>query len=154
MISVDFIVNGEQHQVDVDPRITLLEVLRENLLLTGTKEGCGIGECGTCVVLANGQPVTSCLVLACDADGVCIETVEGLAPEGDLNEVQRAFVNTGAIQCGFCTPAMVLTTTAMFRNNDQFEIEDAKKALGGILCRCGAYPKILEAVAEIQGRGV
>jgi carbon-monoxide dehydrogenase small subunit len=154
MISVDFIVNGEQHQVDVDPRITLLEVLRENLLLTGTKEGCGIGECGTCVVLANGQPVTSCLVLACDADGVCIETVEGLAPEGDLNEVQRAFVNTGAIQCGFCTPAMVLTTTAMFRNNDQFEIEDAKKALGGILCRCGTYPKILEAVAEIQGRGV
>ena len=154
MISVDFIVNGEQHQVDVDPRINLLEVLRENLLLTGTKEGCGIGESGTCVVLANGQPVTSCLVLACDADGVCIETVEGLAPEGDLNEVQRAFVNTGAIQCGFCTPAMVLTTTAMFRNNDQFEIEDAKKALGGILCRCGAYPKILEAVAEIQGRGV
>jgi aerobic-type carbon monoxide dehydrogenase small subunit (CoxS/CutS family) len=121
------------------------------MLLTGTKEACGVGECGTCVVLADGEPVTSCLVLAGDADGVVIETVEGLAEDGELNDVQKAFINTGAFQCGFCTPAMVLTATAMFRKDDEPEIEDVQKALGGILCRCGAYPKILEAIAEIKG---
>ncbi len=154
MIGVDLTVNGERHQIDVDPRLTLLEVLRENLLLTGTKEGCGVGECGTCVVLVDGEPITSCLVLAGDADGVTIETVEGLASDGELNEVQQAFVKTGAFQCGFCTPAMVLTVTALLRNDDQPDVEDVKKALGGILCRCGAYPKILEAVVEVKGVGI
>jgi carbon-monoxide dehydrogenase small subunit len=153
MISVDLTVNGERHQIDVDPRLTLLEVLRENLLLTGTKEGCGVGECGTCVVLVDGEPLVSCLVLAGDANGTGIETVEGLASDGELNEVQRAFVRTGAFQCGFCTPAMVLTATALFREDDQPDVEDVKKALGGILCRCGAYPKILEALAEVKGDG-
>jgi aerobic-type carbon monoxide dehydrogenase small subunit (CoxS/CutS family) len=151
MMTVNLIVNGDSHQVAVDPRFTLLEVLRENLLLTGTKEGCGVGECGTCVVLVDGEPITSCLVLAGDADGVHIETVEGLASDGELSDVQQAFVRTGAIQCGFCTPAMVLTATALFRRDSQPDVEDVKKALGGILCRCGAYPKILEAVAEIKG---
>ncbi|MFV1960248.1 MAG: (2Fe-2S)-binding protein [Acidimicrobiia bacterium] len=154
MIGVDLTVNGERYQIDVDPRLTLLEVLRENLLLTGTKEGCGVGECGTCVVLVDGEPITSCLVLAGDADGVTIETVEGLASDGELNEVQQAFVKTGAFQCGFCTPAMVLTVTALLRNDDQPDVEDVKKALGGILCRCGAYPKILEAVVEVKGVGI
>jgi carbon-monoxide dehydrogenase small subunit len=102
-------------------------------------------------VLADGEPVTSCLVLAGDADGAIIETVEGLAEDGELSDVQQAFIDTGAFQCGFCTPAMVLTATAMFRGDDEPEVEDVKKALGGILCRCGAYPKILEAVAEIKG---
>ena len=153
MISLDLTVNGVRHQIDVDPRLTLLEVLRENMLLTGTKEGCGVGECGTCVVLSDGEPVVSCLILAGDADGRTIETVEGLAVDGELNDVQRAFVNTGAFQCGFCTPAMVLTATAMFRENEQPDIEQVKKTLGGILCRCGAYPKILEAVVEIKGGG-
>lgn len=153
MISLDVIVNGTRHQIDVNPRLTLLEVLRENMLLTGTKEGCGVGECGTCVVLSNGQPVTSCLILAGDADGCTIETVEGLAVDGELNDVQQAFINTGAFQCGFCTPAMVLTATAMFREDEQPDIEQVKKTLGGILCRCGAYPKILEAVVEIKGGG-
>ncbi len=151
MISVDLTVNAERHRIDVDPRLTLLEVLRENMLLTGTKEGCGIGECGTCVVLADGEPIMSCLVLVGDADGGTIETVEGLASDGELNGVQRAFVKTGAFQCGFCTPAMVLTATALFRKDHQPDVEDVKKALGGILCRCGAYPKILEAVAEVKG---
>lgn len=151
MIGVDFTLNGERRQITVDPRLTLLEVLRENLFLTGAKEGCGVGECGTCVVLADGEPITSCLVLIGDADGIAIETIEGLAANGELNEVQRAFVKTGAIQCGFCTPAMVLTATALFRNDDQPDVEDVKKALGGILCRCGSYPKILEAVMEIKG---
>jgi aerobic-type carbon monoxide dehydrogenase small subunit (CoxS/CutS family) len=150
-INIDVTVNGVRHRLDVDPRTTLLEVLREQMLLTGTKEACGVGECGTCVVLVNGEPVTSCLVLAGDGDGVVVETVEGLANDGELNDVQQAFIKTGAFQCGFCTPAMVLTATAMFRKDDEPEIEDVKKALGGILCRCGAYPKILEAVAEIKG---
>jgi carbon-monoxide dehydrogenase small subunit len=153
MISLDFTVNGKHHQIHVDPRLTLLEVLRENLLLTGTKEGCGVGECGTCVVLSDGEPVTSCLILAGDADGSMIETVEGLAVDGELNDVQKAFVKTGAFQCGFCTPAMVLTATAMFRENKQPDIEQVRKTLSGILCRCGAYPKILEAVVEIKGGG-
>ena len=152
-IDLNVTINGVQRHITADPRLTLLEVLREQLLLTGTKEGCGVGECGTCVVLADGKPVTSCLVLAADANGATIETVEGLANDGELSRVQQAFVKTGAFQCGFCTPAMVLTTTAIFRENDNPDIEDVKKALGGILCRCGAYPKILEAVIEVKGEG-
>jgi len=152
-IDLNVTINGVQRQITTDPRLTLTEVLREEVLLTGTKEGCGVGECGTCVVLADGKPVTSCLVLAGDADGATIETVEGLANDGQLTEMQQAFVNTGAFQCGFCTPAMVLTTTAIFRENPNPDIEDVKKALGGILCRCGAYPKILEAVLEVRGEG-
>ena len=152
-IDLSMTVNGVARRITTDPRLTLTEVLREEMLLTGTKEGCGVGECGTCVVLADGKPVTSCLVLAGDADGANIETVEGLAADGELTEVQQAFVNTGAFQCGFCTPAMVLTTTAIFRENDHPDIEDVKQALGGILCRCGAYPKILEAVIEVKGDG-
>jgi carbon-monoxide dehydrogenase small subunit len=151
MITLNLAVNGDTRTIAVDPRLTLLEVLRESLLMTGTKEGCGVGECGTCVVLADGEPITSCLVLAGDADGVHIETIEGVASDGELSDVQDAFVKTGAFQCGFCTPAMVLTATALFRQDDQPDVEDVKKALGGIICRCGAYPKILEAVAEIKG---
>jgi aerobic-type carbon monoxide dehydrogenase small subunit (CoxS/CutS family) len=153
MIRLDLTVNGVHHRIETEPRLTLLEVLREQMLLTGTKEGCGVGECGTCVVLADGVPVTSCLMLAADADGATIETVEGLAADGELTTIQAAFVKTGAFQCGFCTPAMVLTITAVFRNDDQPDIEDVKRALGGILCRCGAYSKILEAVLEVKGSG-
>ena len=152
-IGLNLTINGVPHQIETDPQLTLLEVLREDLLLTGTKEGCGVGECGTCVVLVDGEPVVSCLVLAGDAAGADIETIEGLASDGELNAVQRAFVRTGAFQCGFCTPAMVLTATALFREDAQPELEDVKKALGGILCRCGAYPKILEAMAEVKGDG-
>ncbi len=152
-IRIDTTINGDRMEIDVDPTLTLLEVLRENLFLSGTKEGCGVGECGTCVVLVDGEPVTSCLVLAGDGDGANLETVEGLAQNGELNEVQQAFVNTGAFQCGFCTPAMVLSATALLRDNPQPDEEEVKKALGGILCRCGAYPKILEAVIEVTGEG-
>lgn len=151
MIQIELTINGEQHQIVIHPRLTLLEVLRENLLLSGTKEACGVGECGTCVVLADGEPITSCLVLAADARGVAIETVEGLAVDGELSEVQQAFVDTGAFQCGFCTPAMVLTATAMLRDGAKPDAEEVKRTLGGILCRCGAYPKILEAVAQVTG---
>ena len=152
-IDLNVTINGVRRQIATESRLTLLEVLREQVLLTGAKEGCGVGECGTCVVLSDGKPVTSCLVLAGDADGAVIETVEGLAADGELTDIQQAFVKTGAFQCGFCTPAMVLTTTAIFRENDNPDIEEVKKALGGILCRCGAYPKILEAVIEVKGEG-
>jgi carbon-monoxide dehydrogenase small subunit len=144
-------VNGRDLRLEVDPTLTLLEVLRENLFLSGTKEGCGVGECGTCVVLVDGEPVTSCLVLAGDADGHSIETIEGLAEDGELTAVQQAFINTGAFQCGFCTPAMVLTATALLRKGGTPDAEEVKTALGGVLCRCGAYPKIVAAVAEAMG---
>ncbi|MDJ0923182.1 MAG: (2Fe-2S)-binding protein [Acidimicrobiia bacterium] len=150
---IDTTINGDRTVIDVDPTLTLLEVLREQLLLSGTKEGCGVGECGTCVVLCDGEPIASCLVLAGDAAGCSIETIEGLADSGELSDVQRAFVRTGALQCGFCTPAMVLTATALLREDAAPDAEEVKKALGGILCRCGAYPKILEAVLEVSGEG-
>ena len=151
MTKVDTQINGERELIDVAANLTLLEVLRENLLLSGTKEACGVGECGACVVLLDGVPVTSCLVMAADADGRSIETVEGLAKSGELNEVQQAFIDRGAFQCGFCTPGMVLTATALLRDGSAPDIEEIKKALAGILCRCGAYPKILEAVVEVTG---
>ena len=151
MVEIDVTINGERELVDVDPFLTLVEVLRENLVLTGTKEACGVGECGACVVLLDGVPVTSCLVMGADADGREIETVEGLAKTGELNEVQQAFVEHGAFQCGFCTPGMVLTATALMRDGSSPNVEETKKALAGILCRCGAYPKILEAVVEVTG---
>ncbi len=149
-IGINTTVNGKGYQLEVDPQLTVLEVLRENLMLSGTKEGCGVGECGTCVVLVDDEPVTTCLVLAGDADGRSLTTVEGLAVDGELNDVQAAFVKTGAFQCGFCTPAMVLTVTALLRANQDPDVEDIKEALGGILCRCGAYPKILDAVVEVM----
>jgi carbon-monoxide dehydrogenase small subunit len=145
---IEAVVNGRHRRLQVDPRLTLLEVLREHLFLTGTKEGCGVGECGTCVVLIDGEPIVSCLVLAPDAAGRSIETIEGLAPpDGDLTDVQRAFIETGGLQCGFCTPAMVLTVTALLRSRPAPDAAAVKDALGGVLCRCGAYPKIAEAVA-------
>lgn len=144
-------INGRDISIDVDPTLTLLEVLRENLFLTGTKEGCGVGECGTCVVMVDGEPVTSCLVLAGDADGHSIETIEGLADDGELTAIQQAFIDTGAFQCGFCTPGMVVTATALLRDCAKPDIDDVKSALGGVLCRCGAYPKIVAAVAEAAG---
>ena len=131
-IQITTTINSDCRELVVDPTLTLLEVLREDLLLSGTKEACGVGECGTCVVLLDGEPVTSCL---------------------ELNDVQQAFVATGAFQCGFCTPAMVLSATALLRDNVRPDEEAIKKALGGILCRCGAYPKILEAIVEVAGEG-
>lgn len=151
MVKIDTTINGQHEVLEVDPKLTLTEVLRENLLLSGTKEGCGVGECGACVVLLDGVPVVSCLMVASDANGHSIETVEGLARSGELNEVQQAFIDKGAFQCGFCTPGMLLTATALVRDGSEPDIEEVKKAFGGILCRCGAYPKILDAVVEVTG---
>lgn len=148
-VSIDIHVNGERYQEDVEPRTTLLEFLRQTLHLTGTKEGCGLGDCGTCIVLLDDKPVNSCLVLAVDANGRQVSTIEGLAEEGKLHPVQQSFIDNGAVQCGFCTPAMILTTKALLDKNPDPTEREIKQALGGVLCRCGSYQKILNAVQTV-----
>ncbi len=139
-------VNGEEHDVVIRPNQTLVEVLRENLELTGTKEGCGEGACGSCTVLLNGKPVRSCLTLAIEAQGKEIVTIEGLVSDGELHPVQKAFIEHGAIQCGFCTPAMILTTKALLDENPEPAEEEARRAISGVVCRCTGYAKIVEAM--------
>ncbi len=139
-------VNGYLRELAVKPQQTLLEVLRGPLELTGVKEGCGLGECGACTVLMNGKPVNSCLVLAVEADGSEILTIEGLAQGGKLHPLQQAFVEKGAIQCGFCTPGMVMASVGLLKETTEPSREEIKKALIGNLCRCTGYVKIVEAV--------
>jgi len=139
-------VNGVEHEVAVEPRRTLLELIREDLGLTGTKKGCGIGDCGTCTVLLDGVATFSCLTLAIQADGCSVETVEGLAENGKLNLLQQAFVDHGAIQCGYCTPGMLMTATELLRRNPRPDEHDIRLAISGNLCRCTGYQKIVEAV--------
>jgi len=143
-------VNGYLRELAVKPHQTLLEVLRGPLELTGVKEGCGLGECGACTVLMNGKPVNSCLVLALEADGSEILTIEGLAQGGKLHPIQKAFVEKGAIQCGFCTPGAVMATVGLLKEKTKVSREEIKKALLGNLCRCTGYIKIMEAVETAQ----
>ncbi len=143
---IDLSINGESYELAVEPQTTLLEVLREHIGLTGTKEGCGTGECGSCTVLAGGKPILSCLALAADCEGIEITSIEGLAQEGKLTAVQEAFLEKGAIQCGFCTPGMVLAVTALLREHPSPDERRINKALEGNLCRCTGYNKIVEAV--------
>lgn len=151
-VSIQLEVNDESYQVDVEPGTTLVELLRERLHLTGTKEGCGEGDCGTCIVLVNGAPVNSCLMLAVDAQGCRVTTIEGLATDGKLHPLQQSFIENGAIQCGFCTPAMILSAKALLDHHPRPSEEEIKRALSGILCRCGSYQKIVEAVRAVSGR--
>jgi carbon-monoxide dehydrogenase small subunit len=146
-------VNGDEVDLVVTPNTTLLEALRDNLDLTGVKEGCSEGVCGTCTVLMNGNPVRSCLTLALEAEGAEILTIEGLASEGELHPVQQAFVDHGAVQCGFCTPGMILSSKALLDRNPDPSDEEIKDALAGNLCRCTGYAKILEAVRSAAGKG-
>jgi aerobic-type carbon monoxide dehydrogenase small subunit (CoxS/CutS family) len=139
-------VNGILHELAVEPRRTLLELLRDDLGLTGTKKGCGIGDCGTCTVLLDGVATFSCLTLAIQADGCTVETVEGLAENGRLNRLQQAFVDHGAIQCGYCTPGMLMTSTELLRRNPHPDEGEIRKAISGNLCRCTGYQKIVEAI--------
>jgi carbon-monoxide dehydrogenase small subunit len=143
---ISLTVNGVMHELAVEPRRTLLEVLREDLGLTGTKKGCGIGDCGTCTVLMDGVATFSCLTLAIQADGCSVETVEGLAEGGKLNRLQQAFVDHGAIQCGYCTPGMLMTATELLRRNPHPDEDDIRRAISGNLCRCTGYQKIVEAI--------
>jgi carbon-monoxide dehydrogenase small subunit len=139
-------VNGDEYHLFVDVRRTLLKVIREDIGLTGTKDGCGAGECGACTVLLDNEPVNSCLVLAHEADGREVVTIEGLAQGGVLHPVQEAFVEQGAIQCGFCTPGMVLSTKALLDRNPDPTRAEILHGLKGNLCRCTGYVKIIDAV--------
>ena len=145
---LELTVNDEFYELAVEPQETLLEVLRDHLGLTGTKEGCGTGECGTCTVLMEGEPILSCLTLAMDCIQKKIQTIEGLDRGGGLTVVQDAFLQQGAVQCGFCTPGMVLATTALLEENPHPSQEEIKKGLEGHLCRCTGYNKIFEAVEQ------
>ena len=139
-------VNGDAHHLLVDTGRTLLDVIREDIGLTGTKNGCGAGECGACTVLLDNEPVNSCLVLAHEAEGRDVLTIEGLAAGGVLHPIQEAFVSQGAIQCGYCTPGMVMSTKALLDRNPDPTREEILRGLRGNLCRCTGYVKIVEAV--------
>lgn len=139
-------VNGVDHTLGLSPNTTLLDALREHLDLTGTKKGCGMGDCGSCTVLVDGEPVNSCLLLAVQADGARITTIEGLADGGELHPLQKSFVKHGGLQCGYCTPGMLMSSKALVDRNPEPTDEDIKSALGGHLCRCGTYPRIIEAI--------
>ncbi len=140
-------VNGEERVVLADRRDTLLELLRDRLALTGTKEGCSNGNCGTCTVLVDGQPVCACLMLAQEAPGCDIVTIEGLAGSAALHPIQQALVEHGGTQCGFCTPGIVLSAKALLDRNPQPTEDDIRHAIAGNLCRCTGYGKIVEAIA-------
>ena len=139
-------VNGELEQADVSANMTLLDLLRETLILTGTKNGCAAGECGACTVLMNGEPVNSCLVLAVECDGVKIVTVEGLAQDTQLDPIQEAIMEAGGVQCGFCTPGILIASRALIDRNPNPSQSEIKAALVGNLCRCTGYFRIIEAV--------
>ena len=146
-------VNGEVELVDVPSHMTLLQMLREKLALTGTKNGCAAGECGACTVMVNGEPINSCMMLAVECDGAKITTVEGLAHDGQLDPVQAALVEAGGIQCGFCTPGVLISARALLNRKPQPTDFDIRDALVGNLCRCTGYFRIMEGVrkaAKIQ----
>jgi carbon-monoxide dehydrogenase small subunit len=139
-------VNGEEHLVEIEPHWTLLYVLREILDLTGTKEGCSAGDCGACTVLIDGHSVNSCLVLAMRAEGRQIVTIEGLAAEGTLHPIQDAFIEAGGVQCGFCTPGLILRTLEFLNENPEPTELEIRRAISGNLCRCTGYTKIVAAI--------
>lgn len=154
LVELAFVVNGEAVSVKVTPFVTLLEVLRDHLELTGTKYGCGEGECGACSVIMDGKVVNACLVLALDCEGAQVVTIEGLAANGMLHPLQQAFVDHGAIQCGFCTPGMIMTAYALLEANPSLTEDDIKRGLEGNLCRCTGYRKIVDAVLSLAEGGV
>jgi len=139
-------VNGEDYELYVEPQRTLLDVLRQDLNLTGAKYSCGTGECGSCTVLIDGVPLLACLTLAVTVDGKSVETIEGLAEGGRLHPIQEAFLEHGAIQCGFCTPGMVMQAKALLAENPDPTKDEVKAYIRGNLCRCGNYPKIVQAI--------
>jgi carbon-monoxide dehydrogenase small subunit len=146
--TITFTVNGELETINVPVHRTLLQALREELVLTGTKNGCAAGECGACTVLLNGEPVNSCLVLAMECDGVEIITVEGLAGDRQLDPLQQALIEAGGVQCGFCIPGVLISARALLDRNPQPEEQEIRDALVGNLCRCTGYVRIIEGVKE------
>jgi carbon-monoxide dehydrogenase small subunit len=144
--AIRLVVNHKGYELSVRPWSTLLEVIREDLKLTGTKEGCGQGECGSCTVIMGGKTVNSCLVLAVEADGQEIVTIEGVADEGKLHPVQQAFVEHAGMQCGFCTPGMIMSTKALLDRNPNPTDEEIREGIAGNFCRCTGYTKIIESI--------
>ena len=154
MIPVSLMVNGEEYDLYIPSNRTLLEVLREDMELTGTKESCGEGVCGSCTVLCNGDPIRSCLTLAAEVQGSEIITIEGLSIEdGQLDSLQQAFIDHGAVQCGFCTPGMLMAARAFLDKNPGPDEKDIRKAISGNICRCTGYAKIVEAILDVAGGG-
>lgn len=145
---IRLIVNGETREVLVEPRRTLLDALRKDIGLTGTKKACDEGTCGACTVLLDGKPIYACMALALECDGRSIETIEGLARDGQLHPIQQAFIEEDALQCGFCTPGQIMSVKALLDENPTPTLEEVKRALSGNLCRCGAYPKIFKAAVR------
>jgi len=149
LVLLKMVVNGKSVEVKVDPTWTLLYVLREELKLTGTKKGCEKGDCGACTVLLQGTPVNSCLVLALQAEGKEIETIEGLGQADDLHPLQKSFIANGAVQCGFCTPGMLLSAAALLKKNPSPTEKEIRTAISGNLCRCTGYQKIVKAIQDV-----
>ncbi len=150
---MNFNVNGRDYQVEADPSMRLLDLIRDVLCLTGTKEGCSEGECGACTVILDGKAVTSCLLLAGQAEGRKLITIEGVKTDTELSRLQKAFVEYGAVQCGFCTPGMILSAKALLDRNPHPTEDEIRIALSGNLCRCTGYKKIVEAVQAAAEEG-
>ena len=150
-LSIKFKLNGKEVNVQTSPNRRLIDLLREDLGLTGTKEGCSIGECGACTVLLNGKAVNSCLILAPQVNGAEIETVEGLDKNGKLHSLQENFLKHGAVQCGYCTPGMLMSAVALLDENPNPSAEDVRDASSGNLCRCTGYKQIIESILETVG---
>ena len=148
-LSIEITVNGRRYDLDIPASRTLLDLLRDDLALTGAKECCVVGECGACSVLVNGMAVNSCLMLAVEADGSEVTTVEGLATGGKLDPLQGAFLDKGAVQCGFCTPGQLIAAHALLASNPHPSVEEIQEGLAGNLCRCGCYYQIIEAVVAV-----
>lgn len=145
-MKIEITVNGRKRQFDVEPNKLLLNLVRDELYLTGTKYGCGIGECGACTVHLDGEAVLACMVLAVDADGRQVDTIEGVAADGDLDPVQESYIEEGAIQCGFCTPGFIMTTKALLKENPSPTEGEIREYLKGNYCRCTGYVNIINAV--------
>ncbi|MCR1952583.1 (2Fe-2S)-binding protein [Clostridium sp. DSM 100503] len=148
MKKITLTINEKKHSIEVDIRETLLDVLRERLHYTGVKRGCSVGECGACTVLVDGVPIDSCIYMAVWADGKEILTVEGVEKNGELSKVQKAYIEEGAVQCGFCTPGLVLATTSLVNSGKKFTDEEIKREISGHLCRCTGYQKIFNATKK------
>jgi aerobic carbon-monoxide dehydrogenase small subunit len=145
------IVNNKTYDISPEPNRTLLDVLRYDLKLTGTKEGCSTGNCGSCTILLDGKAVNSCLILAVEAEGKSITTIEGLAQEGKIHPIQQAFIDEGAVQCGFCTPGMILSAKAFLDSNPHPDESQIRMAIAGNICRCTGYDKIVKAILKAAG---
>jgi len=147
-MKIEITVNGRKRSFDVEPNTLLLNLVRDNLHLTGAKYGCGVGECGACTVLLDGEPVLGCMVLAVDADGKSVETIEGLAEGSKLHPIQESFIEEGAVQCGFCTPGFIMTTKKLLEENPEPTELEIRDYLRGNLCRCTGYVNIIKAVQK------